>query len=141
VYKETGGVQADELRGSAPPNVRFAGWVPRDDLPPLYAAADIFVLPSRSDQWGMVLNEAATAGLPLVATEAPGAAHDLIDNGVNGFRVPIGDAKQLHDALRRLVDDPELRESAAARSSELAAGFTPERWAASVAKLARRAAG
>src|SRR5439155_17141973 len=60
------GPEEHALREIATSNVRFEGWVPRDGLPRWYAAADIFVLPSRSDQWGMVLNEAAAAGLPLV---------------------------------------------------------------------------
>ena len=51
----------------------------RENLPALYSRADCLVLPSRSEAWGMVLNEAAAAGLPLVATEAAGGGYDLID--------------------------------------------------------------
>jgi glycosyltransferase involved in cell wall biosynthesis len=125
------------LRGEAPPNVRFAGRVVRDELARWYGGADVFVLPSRSDQWGMVLNEAAAAGLPLVATEAPGAAHDLIEHGVNGFRVPIGDERALADALRRVLEDDAFRARAGARSRELAQQFTPAAWADAVERLAR----
>ena len=57
-----------ELRSAAPPNVRFLGQLAQDALAEWYARADVFVLPSRSEPWGMVLNEAAAAGLPLVAT-------------------------------------------------------------------------
>ena len=56
--------------------------------------------PSRSEPWGMPLNEGAAAGLPLVATDAVGAARDLIEDGVNGFRVPAGDVEALRGALR-----------------------------------------
>jgi glycosyltransferase involved in cell wall biosynthesis len=80
----------------------------------------------------MVLNEAATAGLPLVATDAAGAAHDLVAPGENGFRVPADDAAALADALRHLCGDGELRERAGVRSREIAAGFTPEAWARAV---------
>jgi glycosyltransferase involved in cell wall biosynthesis len=127
------GPEEAALRRLAPPNVRFVGWVPRDELPRWYAAADVFVLPARSEQWGMVLNEAAAGGLPLVASEAPGAAQDLVEHGVNGFRVPVGDATALREALRALLDDADLRTAAGRRSRVLAARFTPDRWAAAVA--------
>jgi glycosyltransferase involved in cell wall biosynthesis len=87
----------------------------------------------------MVLNEAAAAGLPLVATERSGAAHDLIEEGVNGFRVPAGDVAVLRARLTRFAEDPAFRASAGARSRELARGFTPEAWAEGVATLADRA--
>jgi glycosyltransferase involved in cell wall biosynthesis len=115
-----------------PGRVDFLGFVPRDDLPALYAAADVYVLPSRSEQWGMTLNEAALAGLPLVASDAAGGTYDLVEDGVNGFRVPAGDADALAAALQRLVDDGELRKAAGAESRRIGARFTPEAWAAAV---------
>lgn len=126
------------LRSLASAGVRFTGRLERDELVRWYAAADAFVLPSRSDQWGMVLNEAAAAGLPLVSTEAPGAAHDLIEQGVNGFRVPTGDALALAEALRRVAEDPAWRAAAGARSAELGGRFTPEAWSAAVVGLVGR---
>jgi glycosyltransferase involved in cell wall biosynthesis len=131
------GSDEERLRGLAPDRVRFEGPRDRDELVRYYADADVFVLPSRSEPWGMVLNEAAAAGLPLVATEESGAAHDLIDG--NGFRVPAGDVAALRGALKRLADDPELRKRFGARSRELAVRFTPEAWADGVASAADRA--
>lgn len=127
------GPEEERLRALAPRGTRFLGHVDRDELPALYAAADVLVLPSLSEPWGMPLNEGAAAGLPLVATDAVGAAWDLVDDGVNGFRVPAADAAALHDALERLIADGDLRRSAGARSRELAASFTPEAWADAVA--------
>jgi glycosyltransferase involved in cell wall biosynthesis len=132
------GADGERLKQLAPANVRFVGRLERDTLVPWYAAADAFVLPSRSDQWGMVLSEAATAGLPLVSTDAPGAAHDLIEDGVNGFRVPTGDMHALTLALSRLAESPELRKVAGRRSAEIAARFTPEAWAGAVSSAGRR---
>jgi glycosyltransferase involved in cell wall biosynthesis len=123
------GPEEPELRRLAGPNTTFLGHVDRDALPALYADADVLVMPSRSDPWGMVLNEAALAGLPLVSTTAAGAAHELIEDGVNGFRVPPDDPEALGEALRRLVEDGAFRHRAGQRSRELAARFTPERWA------------
>jgi glycosyltransferase involved in cell wall biosynthesis len=126
------------LRSLAPDRVRFTGPLERDALPAVYAEADAFVLPSLSEPWGMVLLEAAAAGLPLVATEAAGAAWEAIEDGENGVRVPAGDVTALADALRRLAADPALRQRMGARSAEIVQRFTPEAWAAATAEAARR---
>lgn len=131
-----GGSDEQRLRALAGDRVRFEGPKNRDELVAYYRDADVFVLPSRSEPWGMVLNEAAAAGLPLVATDESGAAHELIEEGVNGFRVPADEVRVLRDRLRRLADDPALRASAGRRSRELALEFTPEAWAKGVARLA-----
>jgi glycosyltransferase involved in cell wall biosynthesis len=128
------GPEEASLRAAAPENVRFVGNVDRDELPAWYAAADVLCLPSRSEPWGMPLNEGAAAGLPLVATEAAGAAWDLIEDGRNGFRVPAGDAEALRAALWNVLEDGSFRSAAGARSRELAARFTPEAWADAVAR-------
>jgi glycosyltransferase involved in cell wall biosynthesis len=133
------GTDAERLRPLAGDRVRFAGSKDRDELLADYAAADVFVLPSRSEPWGMVLNEAAAAALPLVATEEAGAARDLVEDGRNGFRVPAGDVAALRDRLARLAADPALRTAAGARSRELAQRFTPPAWADGVVRLAERA--
>ena len=129
-----GGPQEDRLRELAGPHVTFLGNVERDALPQLYADADIAVVPSRSDTWGMALNEAALAGLPLVASTVVGGSRDLIEEGVNGFRVPPDDPPALRTALRRLVEDDAFRAAAGERSRAIAARFTPEAWADAVAR-------
>ena len=134
-----GGGEEARLRELAGDRVRFAGAVDRDGLVPLYAEADVFVLPSRSEPWGMVLNEAATAGLPIVASDGVGAARDLVDG--NGFVVPADDEEALAEAMRKLAEDPTLRARQGARSRELAARFTADAWADAVARLVRRITG
>jgi glycosyltransferase involved in cell wall biosynthesis len=126
-----------ELRAAAGEAIRIVGQLTRDELVPWYATADALVLPSRSEPWGMVLNEGAAAGLPLVSTDAAGAAHDLIEPGGNGFRVPADDVAALAVALRALATDPELRQVFGERSREVAERFRPEVWAAAVAGFAR----
>jgi len=135
------GPEEQRLRSLASERVRFLGPLGRDELAAVYAQADVFVLPSRSEPWGMVLNEAAAAGLALVATEAVGAARELVEDGVNGFVVPVGDARALAAALQSLAEDPAFSTSAGRRSRELAAELTPEAWAEGVAGLARLARG
>lgn len=129
------GPEAVALREGAPANTRFAGRAARDELPRWYANADVFALTSRSETWGMALSEAAAAGLPLVATEAAGAAWDLIDEGVNGYRVPVGDVAAVREALATALADREWRERAGRRSRELAEQATPERWAEAVERF------
>jgi glycosyltransferase involved in cell wall biosynthesis len=126
----------DAVRRSG--RIRVVDQLGRDELPAWYAAADVFVLPSRSEQWGMVLNEAAMSSLPIVATEAAGAAHELVEHGVSGFRVGVDDAAALGDALRRLAADPAFRERAGRRSRELVEPFTAAAWATAVAEFAEQ---
>ena len=133
-----GGPQEARLRALAPARVRFLGDIAAADLPRLYAAVDAFVLVSRSETWGMVLNEAAAAGLPIVASDAVGAAHDLVDDGRNGHVVPAVAVAPLAAALRHVAEDEEFRVAAGARSRELAEPFTPANWAAVVSGLVAR---
>lgn len=72
-------------------------------------AADLFVLPSLEDIWGLVLNEALACGLPLIATSLVGAAYDLIENGENGFIVPPSDANSLKNAIIAILRNKGLR--------------------------------
>jgi len=75
----------------------------------VYVAADVFALLSDSEPWGVVVNEAAACGLPLVLSEAVGAAHDLLVDGANGRRVPAGDSHAASAALKELAGDPARR--------------------------------
>jgi glycosyltransferase involved in cell wall biosynthesis len=129
------GPEEARLKRLAGTNVTFLGNITRDALPDLYANADVLVMPSRSEPWGMALNEAALAGLPLVSTTAAGGALELIENGVNGFLVAPDDPVALRAALVRLVDDERFRRTAGARSRELVSQFTPAAWVESVSRV------
>ena len=85
--------------------VHLLGFRNQAELPRLYAVADLFVLPSEDEPWGLVINEAMCSGLPIVASEGVGAAADLIKPGYNGFRVPPGDRAALVQALRLTLQD------------------------------------
>jgi glycosyltransferase involved in cell wall biosynthesis len=133
-----GGPEEEALRALAPPGARLLGHVDRDELPAWYACADAFVLPSRSDVWAMSVNEAAAAGLPLIVSDAAGSACELVEEGVNGLVVPAGDVAALRGALERVAGDPDFRQSAGARSAEIAERYTPAAWADAVEALVRR---
>ena len=79
-----------------------------DALAPFYHLADLFVLPSDREPWGIVVNEAAAAGLPLVCSDIVGAAGDLLRPGSNGQLFPHGDSVALANTLRLLTGSPEL---------------------------------
>ena len=83
-------------------NVHFLGAKTGDLLKDIYLASDVFVLPSLSDLWGLVVNEAMLCRLPVVVTNASGAS-EMIADGKNGYIVNPGDVKQMYDALAKIV--------------------------------------
>jgi glycosyltransferase involved in cell wall biosynthesis len=95
------------------------GGLSEDELAQRYVDADVFALLSRHEPWGVVVNEAAASGLPLVLSDRVGAARDLVRDGENGFVVPADDIASAARALEQLAADPALRRRMAARSREL----------------------
>jgi glycosyltransferase involved in cell wall biosynthesis len=84
----------------------FVGHVELSKVAAYHQLAELFVLPSIHEVWGLAINEAALAGLPLVVSSACGAAVDLVEEGVNGHVVEPGDAAGLYRAMRRVfVED------------------------------------
>ena len=88
-----------------------------------YAIADIFVMPSFSDPWGLTINEAMVAGLPVITTTNVGA-QELIQG--NGFLIPPRDSQALKLALEQLLGNPELRYKMGKRSLEIIKEYTIE---------------
>jgi glycosyltransferase involved in cell wall biosynthesis len=95
------------------------GGASEDELARRYVSADVFALLSRQETWGVVVNEAAASGLPLVLSDRVGAARDLVRQGENGFVVPAEDAAAAAEAFRKLAGDPALRRRMGKRSREL----------------------
>jgi glycosyltransferase involved in cell wall biosynthesis len=91
------------------PDVHFFGFRNQTELPKFYAAADVFVLPSENEPWGLVINEAMCAGLPVIAAEEIGAVADLVKHGQNGFTFRAGDIETLSLHLRAIATDSKLR--------------------------------
>jgi len=89
------------------PNVHFLRF--RSDVPKLLQATDIFVLPSRREGLPASAMEAMATGKPVVATDVRGS-RDLVEHGVTGLLVELGDVEGLAQALLRLILDPKLRE-------------------------------
>jgi glycosyltransferase involved in cell wall biosynthesis len=102
------------------------GFLQQAELAGVYAAADVFVLPTHSDPWGLVLNEAIAAGLPVVCSRAAGAAAQIVIEGQNGFLHDPGDVTALAQALTAALA-PGQRETLGRASLALAASFPLER--------------
>lgn len=92
-------------------NVHFVDFKTPKQLESYYMAADIYVLPTREDIWGLVINEAMSFGLPVVTTDRCLAGTELIENGKNGYIVPINSVGQLSDAITKIALDDSLRKS------------------------------
>jgi glycosyltransferase involved in cell wall biosynthesis len=111
----------------------------------LYSLAKIFVLPSRAgriaEPWGLVLNEAAAAGLPIVTTDGVGAAGDLICDGKTGRVVRQGDASALAEAISGLLRAPETAQRLGNQARAKAAEFTIDRMADAFGQAFDRAVG
>ncbi len=88
-------------------DVRFAGFRNQSELPGFFALASVFVLPSRHEPWGLIVNEAMAAGCPAIVSTDVGCHYDLIRDGVEGWVFPAGDIEALADALRRVFASPQ----------------------------------
>jgi glycosyltransferase involved in cell wall biosynthesis len=116
-------------------NIHFAGFVNQAALPRVYAACDVFVLPSENEPWGLAVNEAMCAGLPIVASAEIGCVPDLVHDGRNGRTVSAGNVAELTDALRPLLTDAELRRRMGEASRKIIA-----RWSYAECRAGLRAA-
>ena len=100
-------------------NVFFLGFQNNSQVSKYYAAADIFVLPSQGESWGVVINEAMCFGLPIITTNKVMASYDLVREGENGYILFPGDIAALTSALKELLSDPEKRRRMGERSTQI----------------------
>lgn len=89
--------------------VSFAGFRNQSEMPSMYAAADLLVLSSRSETWGLVVNEAMACALPAVVSDRVGCADDLVEPRVTGLTYRSGDAAELCERLLEVAGDDERR--------------------------------
>lgn len=97
------------------PRIRVLGYANEESLPDLYRQADILVVPSLFEPWGLVVHEGLAHGLPVIATDQVAAADDLVESGVNGYVVAAGSHEALASAMRSVAEwgPPQWREAAA----------------------------
>ena len=113
------------VRESDTDGVIFAGFRNQSELPRLFDLSTVFVLPSRHEAWGLVVNEAMAAGLPVIVSDDVGCAVDLVRHGENGFVYPVGDVSALRDALAATLQ-PGIAASMGQRSREIISGWSYE---------------
>ena len=105
-------------------NVRITGFVNQTQIPAYYALADVLVLCSETETWGLSVNEAMCASLPIIVSNTVGCADDLVQNGVNGFIFETGNVAQLSDAIKTVVRDENFRIRAGKKSLDIIQHFT-----------------
>jgi glycosyltransferase involved in cell wall biosynthesis len=87
--------------------IRFCGFRNQSELPRFFDIASVFVLPSRHEPWGLIVNEVMNAGRAVIVSDDVGCQPDLITDGVEGCIFPVGDVEALSGALRRVLAAPE----------------------------------
>ena len=128
------GPEEKALREQAPPNVTFLGVLDRQRLlPMLYASCDAFLFSSLTETLGLVVLEAMSSGLPVIAAPAGGVADHLRDR-LNGLAVPPGDAAAMANAIVQLANERELRASLSMGARRTAEGLS---WRAEMDRLDR----
>ena len=99
-------------------SIRFCGFRNQSELPGFFDLATVFVLPSRHEPWGLIVNELMNAARPVIVSDDVGCAPDLIEDGVNGCIYPVGDVSALTSALRRVLEKPGTAEAMGERAFE-----------------------
>jgi glycosyltransferase involved in cell wall biosynthesis len=106
--------------------ILFPGYLDGPEKSSWYAAADVFVLPTLHDPWGLVVNEAMAFGLPILITEAAGCVPDIVKDKENGIVIPAGDVNALSAALAHLLNNADLRQRMGQRSRAIIADYTTQ---------------
>jgi len=117
-------------------SVRFPGFVQYDDLPVYYGLASAFVHMSTIEQWGLVVNEAASAGLPLLVSDRCGCVPELVIEGRNGQVLDPLDEAGMAMAMKALSDDPDAAARMGQASRKIVDAFSPQRFGEGMAAAA-----
>lgn len=116
-----------ELRNKYKSNhVYFEGFKSKEELSKYFKVADLFVLPTREDVWGLVINEAMAFGLPIITTDKCVAGLELIENEVNGFIVPVGNIEILREKMELILKDSILQKNMSNKSLRKIQNYTIE---------------
>jgi glycosyltransferase involved in cell wall biosynthesis len=124
---------ADAIDSSQlPGSIHRPGFLQAGELARWYAFASAFVHPSLSEPWGLVVNEAAACGLPLLVSNRAGCVETFVTEGKHstGFRIDGRDVEAMAEALHRIANLPEMERAAMGRrAAEVAAAWGPDRFA------------
>lgn len=121
------------------PSIQHIGFLQPDALPALLSQCTTCILPSNYEPWGLVIHEATASGLPLICSDACGAADHLLIEGDNGYLFPSGSVTDLKNAMIKMSSQSSSDwQSMSDKSFEISKTFTPVKW---VETLVRNAEG
>ncbi len=115
-----------EQQAAGMEGVRFCGFQNQTELPRYFDLASVFVLPSRHEPWGLIVNEVMAAGRTVIVTDDCGCAPDLITNGVDGYVYPVRDVAALTAALENVLATPERTAAMGAAAQAKIQGWSYE---------------
>ena len=121
--------------------IEFPGFAQREQLPAYYALAEMFVLPTYTDTWGLVVNEAMACGLPVIVSRVAGCASDLIQENWNGLIVEPKDVSSLTSAIATLATRADLCANMGARARQHIAQYSPRAWSVAIAEAVKATPG
>lgn len=110
-------------------NVHFLGFMSKEEIADYYKASDLFVLPTREDIWGLVINEAMAYGLPVITTDKCVAGLELVEDYENGFIVPVDDSELLREKIDEIVEDKSMIDKIMKNNLNEMQGYTIENMA------------
>jgi glycosyltransferase involved in cell wall biosynthesis len=117
---------AEMIRKNSLENVLLLGFKPKEELYKYYTASDLFILPTREDIWGLVINEAMAFGLPVITTDKCIAGMELIEDNKNGFIVEVENEAELYKKVEFILSHDDIREAMSEYSLNKIRNFTVE---------------
>jgi len=127
--------------GVMPGTIKFAGFAQREQLASYYALAEILILPTYTDTWGFVVNEAMACGLPVILSEAAGCGADLVSENWNGRIVPPRDVEALASAMGALAAQTDQLARMSVNSKRRILEYSPREWCRGIASMMEAAGG
>ena len=119
-------------RDGLTPHVHLPGFRQYADLPSYYGLAGAFVLASTTEQWGLVVNEAMAAGLPVLVSSRCGCSGELVRQGINGFTFDPATPAELAHRMQEVAADPMMAGAMATAGQDLIAEWGPDRFGANL---------
>jgi glycosyltransferase involved in cell wall biosynthesis len=130
IFAGEGPLRADLERSASALGIsertRFLGFANQSELPAIYGAADVLVLPSEYEPFGVVVNEAMLCGCVPIVSDRVGAGGDLVGEGESGIKYPVGDTQALTHAMSALSRDAALLERLRAGAAKRVAAWSPQ---------------
>lgn len=117
------------MERSCKSNIHFLNFMPKDELSDYYKAADLFILPTREDIWGLVINEAMAYGLPIITTDKCVAGKELVKNDFNGYIIKANSYKDIPIKINSILSNDELMKKMSTNSLKLISNYTIEEMA------------